>query len=89
MNDMMIQCPDCKGKGRVNFMQSPTAPEVICHRCGGAKVITYRDPVSLYHGKYELVKCDCDDGDRPGHPKLLHDECPKCHGEGASRVRVA
>ena len=83
---MNVQCPECKGKGTVHFMQSPTAPEVICNRCGGSKVIPYRDPESLYRGRYELVACDCYGGALDATGGKV---CPKCLGEGATRVRVA
>ena len=79
---MNVQCPECKGKGSVHFMQSPTAPEVLCNRCGGKKVIEYRDTV-LTRGKLKLVACGCYGG---AVDATSGDVCPKCLGEGATRV---
>ena len=67
-------------------MQVATAPEMLCNRCGGAKVIPYRDPESLYRGRYELRACDCYGGAVDATGGTV---CPKCLGEGATRVRVA
>jgi DnaJ-class molecular chaperone len=84
---MNVQCPDCHGTGKVRFMQTPTAPEVLCHRCGGSKVIAYRDPAPLYRGRYRLDKCDCERGSVT-NAYGAREACPKCKGEGAVRVKI-
>ncbi len=65
----------------MHFMQSPSAPEVLCNRCGGKKVIEYKDPVPLSKRPYRMQPCDCFRG-----ATALGLECPKCKGEGAFRV---
>jgi hypothetical protein len=77
---MNVECPDCHGTGRVHFMQSPRAPEVLCNRCGGAKVIKYVD-APTQHARTRLVPCECYRG-----ATSLGVECPKCKGEGARNV---
>lgn len=79
---MNVQCPDCKGQGWVHFMQSPAAPKVLCNRCGGSKVIVFRDTLPD-RGKLKLVACGCYGGAVDATSGKV---CPKCLGEGATRV---
>lgn len=85
VTSMNVACPDCHGTGKIHFMQSPRAPEVLCHRCGGSKVIRYVDAPPKY-AKMRLVPCDCYRGSTSARAGDVGDECPKCKGEGARNV---
>jgi molecular chaperone DnaJ len=71
-----VQCPDCKGQGRVRIGQGPIAMDRICGRCGG-------------QGRISMNPCvSCGGRGQVSRRERLRVRIPPGVDEG-SRVRVA
>ncbi len=81
----------------MHFMQSPSAPEVLCNRCGGKKVIEYQgDPIAPLPG-YEVCSM-CNGSGYESRSMYVNgavvkravpDECSLCKGDGIVRLALA